>query len=87
MFWVGNDKTAPATVQAAVSAFMPSWTTEDAPEETPADAEAADRLPAVDVERPQRDAREPRDPRQEAGERGAGSVIRDDEAAVDADVH
>ena len=41
MFWVGNDKTAPATVQAAVSAFMPSWTTEDAPEETPADAEAA----------------------------------------------
>ena len=40
MFWVGNDKTAPATVQAAVSAFIPSWTTEDAPEETPADAEA-----------------------------------------------
>ncbi len=40
MFWVGNDKTAPATVQAAVSSFIPSWTTEDAPEETPADAEA-----------------------------------------------
>jgi len=35
MFWVGNDKSAPATVQAAVAAFIPSSWTEEAPEVEP----------------------------------------------------
>lgn len=34
MFWIGNDKSAPATVQAVAAAFMPSWT-EEAPEVEP----------------------------------------------------
>jgi len=29
MFWIGNDKTAPVAMQAAVAAFMPSWLEED----------------------------------------------------------